>query len=311
MSQPEIGCSLSVKDHRSSFSCGIFLRLAGTDDKYALSVFHGLNTSATRIDESTHPPIKIQQPSAPDYDNVIDELKTVISRFSEGPWAKRGNAQLEVEDARQRIKNLEQKTLAFGTVMCGELDVVECDDGKRSVDWCLIKLDEGRSGENFITFVPDSLADQYTFYPRDGIRCWITGGGDLEVGDRVIKAGKATGATCATVNYVKFDVRLPCSPCVTAEYTATSVPGNYFSIPGDSGAPVVGGGGVLSGMVIGGSSGTLIVPNHEDHGYVKLSYITPWELIRTRIKETLGREAVIETIDKVRISSNGKEVLPA
>lgn len=74
----------------------------------------------------------------------------------------------------------------------------------------------------------------------------------------------------------------------TVEYTVTSKGPVYFSESGDSGGPVVGTDGALVGIIIGGTLGVEVWEGHRSFGVVKLSYVTPWSLIKQRVREIMG-----------------------
>ena len=107
----------------------------------------------------------------------------------------------------------------------------------------------------------------------------------------VVKAGRSTGVTVGNVDFIKFDVKLPGSRTTTSEYTITSSLHYAFSTHGDSGSPVIGADGELVGIILGGSEGIELPKGREGGlGYVKLSFVTPWDLVKSRIETAVGRE---------------------
>jgi hypothetical protein len=117
---------------------------------------------------------------------------------------------------------------------------------------------------------------------------WVAGEEETKIGSLVMIAGRATGVTVGCIDFLKFDLKLPHSPSKTVEFAVTSKGSIFFSELGDSGGPVVGRDGKLIGIIIGGSLGIEAWEGHGSFGMVKLSYVTPWSLIKQRVRENLG-----------------------
>ena len=315
---PELGSSIAVMDKCSSFSLGPYVRLDNDNDSvYAISTFHGLlptkepssstqptNTSepsSSKIDDNnpisnrysqSDPPIIIEQPSSSDHRNAIEAEKRAIEYLEQGPYGSTPNGRIKLMQYKESLLELEnqcRKTL-FGTVIAGEMDLVDIGlEGLTTSDWCLIKVDPSRIGSgNHITFLTDDREQKILFPVDSDWKYWIVGEEDMKIGSPVMKAGRATGVTVGCVDFLKFDVKLPHSPNKTVEFTVTLKGPVYFSDSGDSGGPVVGTNGALIGILIGGSLGVEVWEGHGSFGMVKLSYITPWSLIKQRVRENLG-----------------------
>lgn len=140
---------------------------------------------------------------------------------------------------------------------------------------------------NYITFLTDDREEKILFLVDSDWKYWIEGQDEMIIGSPVMKAARATGVTVGCIDFLKFDVKLPHSPSKTVEYTITSKGPVYFSESGDSGGPVAGTDGALVGIIIGGTLGVEVWEAHGSFGVVKLSYVTPWSLIKQRIKENL------------------------
>lgn len=92
------------------------------------------------------------------------------------------------------------------------------------------------------------------------------------------------------VDFIKFDVKLPGSRTTASEYTVTSSLRYAFSTHGDSGSPVIGADGELVGIILGGSEGIELPKGRKgEFRYIKLSFVTPWDLVKSRIETVIGR----------------------
>ena len=147
-----------------------------------------------------------------------------------------------------------------------------------------------------------SLIKKYT-------RFYITGEGVLDVGARIMKLGKSTGSRSGRVDFIRFDVKLQDSKCLTSEYTVTSSRNRqYFSEEGDSGAAVLGTGGKLKEMILDDSEGLLLVSRQEGFGYINGSYLTPWTVLKRRMTGLVGKEVGVFILSSDEVSADGKTV---
>ena len=313
---PELGSSIGVKDKSSSFSLGPYVRLENDNDSvYAVSTFHGLpaeeisssiqttnptepssskrdNNSASNRCSQSGPTIIIEQPSSSDHRNAIEAEKWAIEYLENGPYSSTPTGRIKLMQYKESLLELENQSrnTLFGTVVAGEMDLVDIGlGGLTASDWCLIKVDSSRIGSgNYVTFLTDDRKQKILFPVDSDWKYWIVGEEETKIGSPVMKAARATGVTVGCIDFSKFDVKLPHSPSKTVEYTVTSKGPVYFSESGDSGGPVVGTDGALVGIIIGGTLGVEVCEGHGSFGAVKLSYVTPWSLIKQRVREIMG-----------------------
>ena len=289
MKNPEPGTSIGVERMKSSFSLGPYIKIRNDEELYAVSVFHGLKLPVDNV-SSDDPALIVHQPSLNDHNDNITETERALHLYSEGPRANLPTTSRMRDAFSSELDSLRSLDTRFGQVLYGEMDVVESEGENCSIDWCLIKVDQGREGENSIAFKPETIENRAYFGPQDNSQYNITQEGTLMKGIRVVKAGRSTGVTVGNVDFIKFDVKLPGSSTTTSEYTITSPLHKAFSTRGDSGSPVIGADGELVGIILGGSEGVELPKGREELGYVKLSYVTPWDLVKSRIEAAVGGE---------------------
>jgi hypothetical protein len=302
---PELGSSIGTKGGDSSFSLGLYFHFKDDPSThYAVSAHHGLSKSYESMDSSN--PIEVQQPSYPDYEDSFKEIETGLAEAREG-----GNLRnkISVKDWEEDLNLLKEQKYDFAMAEHSECKTTTHDGRTIWVDWVVMKVDPARLGSNLITYPVGKNVSRW--YPRDGIRMFVVGSGEIRTGMRVVKAGRNSNATVGSVDFVHGHVQFEDTPLETQEYTIVAESyENVFSNKGDSGAGVIDEEGRICGFVLGGTRGAPChLKGHEALGPLYASYITPFSAIKQRIESTAGREVIVDLVDLAELERNGVDII--
>ena len=110
----------------------------------------------------------------------------------------------------------------------------------------------------------------------------------MKIESSMRKTGRVIDVTIDCIDFLKFDVKLSHSSSKTIEFAVTSKRLIYFSEPEDSGGSIVESDEKLVDIIIEGTLGVEVWEGHGSFGVVKLSYVTPWSLIKQRVRENIG-----------------------
>jgi hypothetical protein len=305
---PDIGSSIGTVGGKSSFSIGMYVRFAEDEEKYWISVHHGISMEQTSTTPTTVPQVVIQQPSANDFNDKKEEYLANLELVRDGPTPRTPHYPKYYLDLLAEMDSLR---LPCGVVEYSEMKVVDYGGKPTWSDWCLIKVSrDGMRCEdsNNITFGRGDSGEQ--FHPRDKTRVYITGTTTDGVGALVLKRGRTSGSAKGIIRFVYDHVRIEGTGKTTSEMTIVSPTiESRFSDLGDSGAPVVDQAGRLVGIVLGGSSGEPIeLIGHESLGRVHVSYISPIDLIIDRIREITGKIVHVDIPDLDRLEAAGTQL---
>jgi hypothetical protein len=307
---PEIGSSISALGRKSSFSIGVYAHF--DDDErtsYVISVHPGFSNEEISTTPATVPEICIQQPSVNDFNDNRDELLKSLDLVRDGPTIRTPHTAEYYEELIRKMDNLH---LPWGIVHYSEMKVVQYNNKPTRADWSLIKVERQGFDADDLNYIALGLDDtHHQFHPRDRMRVYITGMTDDCVGALVVKRGRTTGTTKGRIRFIYDSVRIEGTRETTSELTIVSTAYlNMFSVREDSGAPVVDQAGRVLGIVFGGSSGEpMELAGHESLGRVRVSYVSPIDLIVDRIHEVTGKTIIIDIPDLERLEAGGTELV--
>ena len=196
-------------------------------------------------------PIEVQQPSYPDCEDAFKEIDTGLAEARKGANLR---SRISVKDWGKDLKLLKKREYHFAIAEYSECKTTTHNGRTIWVDWVAMKVDPARLGSNLITYPVGE--DVRRWYPRDGIRMFVAGSGEIRTGMRVVKAGRNSNATVGSVDFVYGHVQFENTPLETQEYTIVAESyENIFSVKGDSGAGVIDEEGRICGFVLGGTLG--------------------------------------------------------
>ena len=303
---PELGRSIGAINSNSSFSLGVYFHFEDDPStQWALSTHHDLNSWKEGPIDPGHP-IEIQQPSKPDYDNLMKSLKESLAEAVNGGTPRNRIPSWWWESDIAELENMETN---FASAYHSECKVIKFEDRSVWANWVAMKVDPIRAGMNMLHYKVDR--QEVKWYPRDGNRLFVVGEDELRVGEEVIKSGRKTNVTVGVIEFVYAHVKLADSDQETAEFAViTEYPDRQFTLKGDSGAGVVTTYGKICGLVLGGTFGVPVtLKGHESLGPVFASYITPFRAVRERLEEVSGRRVVVDVVDLDALESDGIDVV--
>ena len=291
---PMLGSSLGLRNGKSSFSAGLYVRLSTDNKKYCISVHHGISNEKSPITPQSQPQVKVQQPSFPDHTDLIESLETLLQGIDEGSLRYRHRSRTATESWLKEIKT---KQTDFGTVQYSEM-AVRCYEGRKmNVDWALIETEESRP--RLINHFRYNSSDPTVFIPRDSNNnVYVTGIGSMDMGMVVLKSGRTTGTTKAEIDFIYAHAKIDEDQPVTSEYTVVSGSNHRFSDLGDSGGPVIDEANRVVGIILGGTQGEpLMLKGHEHLDHVFATYVSPIQMIMDRIESVTGEQVLLDMED--------------
>ncbi|KAI9765037.1 MAG: hypothetical protein M1840_007862 [Geoglossum simile] len=236
--------------------------------------------------------IGICSPSATDYEENEndatsdlkwhkDQVQDIKNRASEGLAS---NAELYLLPNKEALITAEKASLEASGSFNTHLGHVFASSGFRrkqeepaekgcSLDWALIKVDQGRLGNNRL---PEGVFSQFSCPNPPYITQTIA----MDIGDRAVKWGRSTKSTAGTFSSIQSHVNLPDSDGPSTEWCFVGRDGREFGNRGDSGAFVLSRDGDLGGIIIGGSD--------DGPGGFVLTYVTPIAEVLNDIENQLG-----------------------
>ena len=256
------GASIGLVGGNSSFSLGCYFTFKDApNEHFALTVHHAISDQHNSIPLGSTP-VQIQQPSSPDFDDECASLERQTADSINSP---------SLQQLKDELHGLKSLKLSFGEVLCSGFGVVEYHGMRVNNNWAIITVDSARVGKNRVSFPLRLDGSRNRWKPRDYRGIYITGIGDLNVGEYVTKAGRATGTTIGQVSFAYSKTKLEFCCETTSEYTIlTRTPHTkVFSGKGDSGSLVVNCDGKGVGIVLGGTDAVpMALEGHENLGPV-------------------------------------------
>ena len=291
----ELGDSIGVLKGNSSFSLGVMLEIEGQDGEFCVTVAHGLENPVTASPPGPGTPI--QSPSYPDVTDTLQAHTEAIEKYSSGPHAKVPQSKYIIDESQKEIELL-SNAIANGELLIGNIWACQFEVFEQSVmDWALIKMRNATSPRNRIKTRHHRQAKKdLTMVPTDvDGNYYIVTENDLSVHDRVFKYGRTTEYTEGKVLGVKAGVKFRDQVTASKEFAVASEDiFERFARRGDSGAAVMGEFGSLKGLLLGGTEANQVVlSGHEDVGPLAVTYVTPWKMVKSRMKHVLKAEVSV------------------
>lgn len=220
----------------------------------------------------------IFQPS-PTYLNhhilILEQLKSSdeeVKRMSDDRFEKpHTKITRRIEEYKDKIENLKSIDFEFGSFTYGEQDQVEVDGVLVERDWALLKVKEGRVGNNNVEV--------------SGKKVEVLGIRRIKDNMRVRKFGARTGTTSGMVNGKRSDVKVWPSKIPTTEWTIKGDSGEFCS-GGDSGSWVIDQSDHVCGVLFAGSEAK---KNANETKRESVSFVSDIYVLKSWMEEKSGK----------------------